>query len=318
MAIPLELRTAIFDELADKKDLLACRAVSKEFESLMTHRVFQVLNLSRENGSHAAFTALVKAPHLMQHIKAINFRAESNEIDKNEGGKCLEIRGLLTYPNENMQLDGFRAFLRPITTLVIALTSLDQGDNGYCDEDYTSFLEEYLPNFLSSSVDLESLTLLSDVETNGPNFPQWDAITLPRLTSLRLASFVFVNWPFYGLGSDTGLEYFIVRHAQSLRHLDLSGCCVAIENEDANPRSWANIWTRFEGQLVNLTTFVFDPLPGLRSEEQQDDDDPGYVGYVTLLIESGYINFFDEPPQDFEVDRLAFESFQNVIAARKS
>ncbi|KAF8968569.1 hypothetical protein BDZ97DRAFT_357555 [Flammula alnicola] len=228
----------------------------------------------------------------------------------------LQIHGLLAFRT--------RACYRTISGVYSPLTSLFshwQPATKTTFHTYSAFLWRYLPTFLSAPVNLQSLALISDKLTYGliVSNSQWESITFPNLTSLRIGGFVFFNHRFSVPAPHFGLELFISRHAKSLVHLDLSTCCINIEQGNANPGSWADVWAMFEERLEELETFVFEPFPGLRSRKVlggQQDGTSEYEGYVTTLG-SGFIHSFDGPPHDPAADKTAFESFQKAIAARR-
>ena len=85
--LPTELKSSIVDELSeDKAQLLRCRLVSRDFESLATLRAFKTLNLSRGRGCHAAFTGLFpEQSAVLAHVKEIKFHAEEGMHDVFEG-----------------------------------------------------------------------------------------------------------------------------------------------------------------------------------------------------------------------------------------
>ncbi|KAF8152616.1 hypothetical protein B0H34DRAFT_810437 [Crassisporium funariophilum] len=224
----------------------------------------------------------------------------------------LEIHSLLALPNPAFRLPGFADFLKPLKKLVIKTNSDDSGESVYCDESYMDFWKTDVARLLMSPAALTSITLDSDLYCDGP-YSVWDAVTFPDLTSLHLGMIVLNN------NQNIGVEKFISRHGSTLVTLELMSCPADVDQENPNPhaRKWSDIWARFEQTLPRLNTFIFDPMPGRPQEGASARDGEDYRGYAYFMIESGYISLFDDPPQDEDVDRMAFEHLQDVIRARQ-
>ncbi|KDR75628.1 hypothetical protein GALMADRAFT_248192 [Galerina marginata CBS 339.88] len=240
----------------------------------------------------------------------------------------LQVHGLLALPNDGARLASFHTFLHPLKTLHLSLVTNDSEDFDASDEEYTAFWEDDLPGILAGCAEnLTCLTLVSDVNTLTFELREWDPIELRRLERLCMRNVVFAMGGLAHANFDTGAEGFIIRHKDTLVYLDLSSCYIDVD-DPGPPRSWAQIWGRFERELKGLRSFVFSPLPGRPgpreepglSEDELADGDEFYQrifhGYVVFIIESGYCCDFEEPPRDEEVDRLAFESLQKCIAER--
>ncbi|KAH9481323.1 hypothetical protein JR316_0005845 [Psilocybe cubensis] len=224
--------------------------------------------------------------------------------------QSLEIHNLITRTNESILTDEFKSLLETLTSLTISLLTNDSELFYHSDEDYCQFWDRDMTTMLNAARNLASLTLVSDIKT----FCDWDKfVTFLKLESLTLENFVF--------GELFSPEPFILRHKETLLHLELLSCWNQPDSgliSATEPRAWADIFKRFEEELIGLLTFSFNPLPGI---EEGTEDHPQWHGYVyadTEGSEGGYKNFFNEKPlpQAGEGDISAFRSFQEVIAKR--
>ncbi|KAF8880099.1 hypothetical protein CPB84DRAFT_1965847 [Gymnopilus junonius] len=228
----------------------------------------------------------------------------------------LEIHGLLALPNEGLHISRLRSLLEPLSSLHISLVTNDGEDFEMAGEDYTAFWDVDLTQLLAMTRNLTKLTVISNTNSVGFFNKNWDTLDLPKLEYLRLKNFVFTNIAYYQQRfpwSGGGVEEFMLRHGRTIKDVDLSSCWVEIHDEDLHPRSWAMIWKNFEKGLTRLESFKFEPMPG---RIRPSDFWPRFNGYVAFVIESGYVNFFDEDPVDVALDGAAFESLQRTIEGR--
>ena len=75
---------------------------------------------------------------------------------------------------------------------------------------------------------------------------------------------------------------------------------------------------------MHLEAFTLDPLPGpaINSEDEVDEEpDDGHLGYAYLLIETGYIHYFDGAiagPPPIGLDIRALDTLREVLQQRSS
>ncbi|TFY54224.1 hypothetical protein EVG20_g9796 [Dentipellis fragilis] len=123
----------------------------------------------------------------------------------------------------------------------------------------TSMTDRLLPP-AGPEAPLEVLTIQSQEDVGlQPWFSLGDRM-YPRLAELSVTHIMFD-------GLDGGVEEFIVRHAGTLRRLDIKNGKIGIEQGEEGPTQfWAAIWTRFRETLTELQELVVGEKEGMASE----------------------------------------------------
>jgi hypothetical protein len=175
-------------------------------------------------------------------------------------------------------------------------------------------------NILSRCFSLTSLTLHSDL-TIGSSL-DFDDIILPNLRELDLGHILFDCEPYPDDGAvdlPVGIDAFIMHHADTLTRLVLRACKAKVElrlieepsGYEAEPRQliWADIWTRYETRLVNLTQLEV-------YTERREGDEEFTFDIWYLATADGFRAFPPEHIRNADADTFALEKFRATVASR--
>ncbi|KAA1478190.1 hypothetical protein DENSPDRAFT_661466 [Dentipellis sp. KUC8613] len=156
-----------------------------------------------------------------------------------------------------------------LRTFHMDVLSQDYYQEMWPDPSWEGFWDTCMPRYLlppaSPDSPLENLTIRGQ-DTIGihPRFSLAQR-TYPRLSSLSLASILF--------DASVGTEAFIVRHAPTLRRLELERCRIPLDLDEVPADHWAAIWGRLQEVLTNVEELVVheyngygEPIPGLTSK----------------------------------------------------
>jgi hypothetical protein len=168
---------------------------------------------------------------------------------------------------------GLLVFFQSIQTISIDFRVEEDNETFYESDPYLDFWRIDMRNLMSMmTASLTSLSLFNNVRTVGFDCPTWDSLTFPNLLYLHLSSIVFNDHEFFNQ-QETGVEAFILRHAQTLQHLVLSDCLINLGadlHEVPETRTWDNIFQSFNEKLT-VKKFTFTPILELAKE--------GYVNW---------------------------------------
>ncbi|KIM42550.1 hypothetical protein M413DRAFT_26590 [Hebeloma cylindrosporum] len=184
-------------------------------------------------------------------------------------------RGLRSKP------PGLPVFFQSIQIMNLTLRVEDtNSDTFYESGPYLDFWRIDMLNLVSMpAASLSSFSLFNNVRTVGFDCPTWDSLTFPNLRHLHLDSIVFNDHEYFNR-QETGVEAFIVRHAPTLRHLDLSHCLINLGNDPfystlpltPRARTWVDICQLFDEKLTKVKVFTLTPTPNLAKGSRE-----GYV-----------------------------------------
>jgi hypothetical protein len=141
---------------------------------------------------------------------------------------------------------------------------------------------------------------LKSLELRSPQGPyhsldtQLSSFHYPSLESLVLENTIFDQTP-----SPNGVEEFVLRQKNTLRHLELRSCASYVASPSVDARLWSSIWQRWAAELTNLKELVVD----------------GDSGYVVLDADWGYVAYKPISTIAAESDLSSLRVFRDAIAS---
>ncbi|KAJ7641789.1 hypothetical protein FB45DRAFT_901010 [Roridomyces roridus] len=204
--------------------------------------------------------------------------------------------------------EDFRAIFRSLETLEIS--DIPSEYEARCEPGYRHFWEANVAAMIRSATSLVSLTIRCAIGPVGvyPTLPFGD-ILLPHLSKLLLQDFTLEP-----LVPRCDVLEFIVRHQDTLTHLELHDCSIGSQEPTGSnsaprqhERPWYAIFERFAAELGQLNNFVFKcPDPEWSSGEFP----------YTALYPTGGMYVFEQDVGDRDRDRAALESLQALVKSR--
>ncbi|KAA1478186.1 hypothetical protein DENSPDRAFT_845377 [Dentipellis sp. KUC8613] len=217
----------------------------------------------------------------------------------------LVLLNLSAVPSPVFDEPSFAALLAPLRILHIdTISGLTEGD--YPMDEFAEFWESSMTDRLlppaGPDAPLESLTIRSEDDVGLQPWFTFGDRSYPRLVELSVTHIMFD-------GSDGGIEDFIVRHAGSLRRLEIKDGKIGIEQGEEGPTQfWAAIWTRLRETLTELEELVVGNEGMLRERAfYYGRFDPGW----------GYLADY-EGTEGEEGDEPALQAFMGAVEARRA
>ncbi|KAF8190384.1 hypothetical protein K438DRAFT_1935752 [Mycena galopus ATCC 62051] len=235
----------------------------------------------------AAFSGLTKLPNL--RIICFNFHARFRELETTSFPDnpshflllqlglfavlsanpptplaSLALHNLIPMPHNVYATESFQNLFRPLTALDISILSED-GPNAYDKSPLCDFWEASIPSMLKSATNLTSLMLRSVYPIGVRPALPFAHIHFPCLTALSLCNFILDP-----SRADHDIVEFLVRHKDTLTHLELVDCCVYGAQKGAYPRPWHTVLKRFQKELAVLRSFQLLPAPPDWTEELEE------------------------------------------------
>ncbi|KAI0259354.1 hypothetical protein BC834DRAFT_634556 [Gloeopeniophorella convolvens] len=367
--LPVEIWTAIFEEVPDTHDLISARRASRMLCATATPFAFRVLFVAGTRRSAQGLKHLIESPQIAVHVKEIIYR--DTGLDS-KGKKLTYVRTSTI----DALYDAFSAIYNLPLLETVSLTFF-QSYGYWRGSDIpghrklqASVLDALALSFTRSQPNLKSLhlhnlhithlgplaspairtvlehlsdlriSLLFDDTTDGSAFPaHWEhfwGTTLPEriltptqsaLISLTLhsdahvggdARLALADMRFAHLNAlslrrvvfdaRTGAEVFILAHAQTLMRLELIGCKLPAPAYGSAhlPRAWADVWDKFEIELVGLRELRVD---------QRRSDRWGFNGPERRYVRAGPQMTFVEAEIGAESDAADAASLKRLHAA---
>ncbi|KAJ8597110.1 hypothetical protein M405DRAFT_855962 [Rhizopogon salebrosus TDB-379] len=180
----------------------------------------------------------------------------------------------------------------PLSHLSISVVSNDEVSVWSGSKNVNGSLGALLP---PSNPTLKSLVLRSPQGPYHSLTAQLSSLHYPSLQSLVLENIVFDQTP-----SAEGIEDFIIRHRDTLQHLELQSCACHIPSSSTATRLWSTIWERWASELTGLRELV------VNSDNH---------GYVLFDADRGYIPHGAVSAVVVEDDSSSLQKFKDTLAA---
>ena len=190
------------------------------------------------------------------------------------------------------------------------LVCIDKHEDAEWEEPFLMFWRQVEEHMLSPAVNLESLTIDSDLRLGFCLNLNFNRLAYPCLTALSLRNIVWEGGSAIQGVILPGVENFVARHGKTLKELELRNCAIDVpEGKDVPYRFWAAVWKRLADELTELVDLkvVFEVNPLREDQELQ---------YAYRNEGFGYI-YFEERVAAGK-DGPALEAFRAIVEVRKS
>ncbi|KAI9453706.1 hypothetical protein BJY52DRAFT_1189402 [Lactarius psammicola] len=293
--LPLEVLTAIFEEVDDSHDLLHVRMASRTLCAAATPFAFRVLSVITTRGSARNLGQLFDAPDIATHVREVSYHDTgadrrgrtlkyelASSFSRVHQLPHLETINLTFYPvyDNLLNSDGrgrpalqasilgalaasFGTVLMTLRRLQLSVLSDRASDAWTFSERWCYFWGTLLPRMILAPTQhaLTELTLHSDTYISSSTGLSLAGLHFPHLSTLSLRKLVFQP--------SVGIEPFILRHTATLAQLEILTCGLphspflpAALAQDEEPSSgsscWDRIWDRFAAELTALVTLHVD------------------------------------------------------------
>ncbi|KAI0030024.1 hypothetical protein K488DRAFT_72508 [Vararia minispora EC-137] len=312
--LPTEMLVNITRDLT-AEDLRQLRAANKRLKEIASPAAFSVVKVTNTFRSVQGLLQLLNSKAISGTIEVIEF-VEDRDLGLASAAlhplpslQFLNIQNLLAFSSPSW------THMSPLLERLHSLNIYVLTDDSECSfyaEGLTEFYDVFSEIILPACRSLRNLSLNSTCMVGIMPPLDFRRVNHPYLTTLSLSSVAFAwneeDSPF------GGAEDFIVRHAATLKSLELIGCGLVITEMAREPMQyWASIWARFTETLTSLTFLrvKFD-----EREEPAQDGARKEIRYFSEDTEYGLLRH-QEDLEGEEDDVPALEAFKAIVDSRR-
>ncbi|KAI9447550.1 hypothetical protein H4582DRAFT_8890 [Lactarius indigo] len=173
--------------------------------------------------------------------------------------QSLQIDNLFAHPNDLYAAAPFQRIIASLRDLRFLVKDTDYWidmDRSPAEDFWSDVIRRCV---LRPAVNLVSLSMGCDIAFGSLIRLDLSSVTFPHLTSLSLSNFVWGDIRLDPQAVVPEAEDFIVRHAKTLKKLELQRCMMCVPYDRSTPvRSWAAVWNRFTQELTELVDLVVE------------------------------------------------------------